>query len=236
MARIYHTWHGFYPATSDPNLILHLDAGNPSSYPGSGSTWIDLTTNNNNATLASPTFDVGGFFDFDAASTDRATLTDPSVGAPSEASLSIWARWDVFQTNNLGNGLFFASNTGLTSGFALYQNTIPPYNKLRAFVRSATSIQSGDNSSLLSTGSWYNIIISINSSSLTYYLNGAADGSFATTGAISWSAGANLGLVGSSRNIGFFDGQIAYVKVWNRALNASESLAEFNSEKTRFGL
>jgi len=236
MARIYHTWHGYAPDSIDPDLLLYLDAANASSYPGSGSTWIDLTTNNNNATLASPTFDVGGFFDFDAASIDRATLTDPSVGAPSEASLSIWARWDVFQTNNKGNGLFFASNTGLTSGFALYQNTIPPYNKLRAFVRSAASIVIGDNLSLLNTGVWYNIIISINSSSLAYYLNGVADGSFATTGPISWSAGASLALIGSFRNIGFFDGQIGYVKVWNKPLNAGEALAEFNLEKTRFGL
>ena len=38
-------------------LILNLDAGNPSSYSGSGTTWTDLTGNGYNAELiGSPTF------------------------------------------------------------------------------------------------------------------------------------------------------------------------------------
>lgn len=32
-------------------LVMHLDAGNPASYPGSGTTWTDLTGNSNNASL-----------------------------------------------------------------------------------------------------------------------------------------------------------------------------------------
>src|SRR6056300_111169 len=33
-------------------LVLHLDAANVKSYPGSGSTWFDLSGNGNNFTLA----------------------------------------------------------------------------------------------------------------------------------------------------------------------------------------
>jgi hypothetical protein len=32
-------------------LVLYLDAGNPASYPGSGTTWFDLSGNGNNGTL-----------------------------------------------------------------------------------------------------------------------------------------------------------------------------------------
>ena len=35
------------------NLVLHLDASNASSYPGSGTTWTDLSGANRNATLQS---------------------------------------------------------------------------------------------------------------------------------------------------------------------------------------
>ena len=38
-------------STADPNLILHLDAGNPTSYPGSGSTWADISGNSNDFSL-----------------------------------------------------------------------------------------------------------------------------------------------------------------------------------------
>jgi hypothetical protein len=38
-------------------LVLSLDAGNPSSYSGSGTTWFDLSGNGNNGTLVnSPSY------------------------------------------------------------------------------------------------------------------------------------------------------------------------------------
>jgi hypothetical protein len=41
-------------------LIMHLDAGNPASYPGSGATWTDLSGNGNTVTLQnSPGFSNG---------------------------------------------------------------------------------------------------------------------------------------------------------------------------------
>jgi len=38
-------------------LVLHLDAGNTASYPGSGTTWTDLSGTNNHGTLENgPTY------------------------------------------------------------------------------------------------------------------------------------------------------------------------------------
>ena len=40
------------------SLLLYLDAANTKSYPGSGTTWTDLSSKNNNPTLTNgPTFD-----------------------------------------------------------------------------------------------------------------------------------------------------------------------------------
>ena len=33
------------------DLLLYLDADNPASYPGTGNTWYDLSTNSNNGTI-----------------------------------------------------------------------------------------------------------------------------------------------------------------------------------------
>jgi len=38
-------------AAAPPSPMLWLDATNPSSYPGSGTTWTDLSGNNRNGTL-----------------------------------------------------------------------------------------------------------------------------------------------------------------------------------------
>ncbi len=37
---------------ADEGLVLHLDAGNPQSYPGDGDTWFDLSGNSNHASLS----------------------------------------------------------------------------------------------------------------------------------------------------------------------------------------
>ena len=39
------------PVIITNGLVFNLDAGNPSSYNGSGNTWTDLTGNGNNVTL-----------------------------------------------------------------------------------------------------------------------------------------------------------------------------------------
>jgi hypothetical protein len=42
-------------------LVMHLDAGNATSYPGSGTTWTDLSGNANNITLGSSVSFVSSF-------------------------------------------------------------------------------------------------------------------------------------------------------------------------------
>jgi len=45
------------PEISNDGLVLHLDAANPRSYPGTGTTWTDLSGNSRNFTLINgPTF------------------------------------------------------------------------------------------------------------------------------------------------------------------------------------
>lgn len=52
------------------DIVLYLDASNLTSYPGSGTTWYDISGNSNNFTLInSPTF-TGNGFDFSANNVD----------------------------------------------------------------------------------------------------------------------------------------------------------------------
>ena len=63
------------PRIATDGLVLCLDAGNVRSYPGSGSTWYDLSGNNRNATFTStPTFNTNCF-----SITDNTTYATTSV-------------------------------------------------------------------------------------------------------------------------------------------------------------
>jgi len=43
------------PAIATTDLLVYLDAENPSSYPGTGNIWYDLSTNSNNGTIGTNT-------------------------------------------------------------------------------------------------------------------------------------------------------------------------------------
>jgi hypothetical protein len=48
-------------------LVLNLDASNPASYPGTGTTWFDLSGGSRNFTIYNSVFwNSGGYFSFDA--------------------------------------------------------------------------------------------------------------------------------------------------------------------------
>jgi hypothetical protein len=50
----------YSPKIVTDGLVLYLDAGNQLSYPGSGTTWTDLSRSQTNGTLVNgPTFNTG---------------------------------------------------------------------------------------------------------------------------------------------------------------------------------
>ena len=46
----------YNPRTVIDGLVLALDAGNTKSYPGSGTTWTDLSGHGNDGTLTNATY------------------------------------------------------------------------------------------------------------------------------------------------------------------------------------
>jgi len=65
------------PAIVTSNLVLWLEAGNTSSYTGSGSTWTDLSSNSNNCNFNSlPSFNSSGWFSFNGS--NFGTITNNS--------------------------------------------------------------------------------------------------------------------------------------------------------------
>ena len=100
----------YSPKIVTDGLVFCLDAGNTKSYPGSGTTWTDLSTNGNNGTLINgPTFNSlnGGSIAFDGVD-DRGTFTTP-ITSSSNQTYEIW-------TNAVGS-------TGIQGwGYLLHNN------------------------------------------------------------------------------------------------------------------
>ena len=107
-----------------PKPILHLDASNPKSYPGTGNVWYDLSGNGNNATLYSTTAS-NGFINFNGGSSygqvpngvyfDGGDFTIQSW-ISSSAPTNAWSRVVDFGNGALNdNVILVASSHGRTA-------------------------------------------------------------------------------------------------------------------------
>jgi hypothetical protein len=216
-------------------LVLALDAADRNSYPGSGTTWRDLSGNNNNGTLTNgPTYNSanGGSIVFDGSDDLVNCGNGSSLAITGDISICMW----VYITSFSGyNGL-----VGKTSANSLpgsYDSYTNAGGGIVSFLRGngdfAFSTVSSTNPLTINT--WQHIGMTMTGTTVAHYLNGNANGG----GTLSTTVGDN----GSSVYIGnrgdnFTDmnGRIASTQIYNRALSQAEVLQNYNAVKSRFGL
>jgi hypothetical protein len=72
------------------NLVVDLDAMNPSSYPGSGEIWYDLTGRGNNANLFNGvSWHSSGYFYLDGANDYISVINTPDLDMPGDFTLEL---------------------------------------------------------------------------------------------------------------------------------------------------
>lgn len=229
------------PSIVTSNLIFHVDAGNTNSYPGSGTTWSDLSGNNYNATLvSSPAFNSNGYFTFDG-STDYATLGNISaldLGNGNDITVSVWLKTNSavskaliskYQTDTVEGGwLINLLNTGVVNtilknsgGTSVAKNSVGTVNN--NVWREISVIFRG------TTGTGTSI-----------YIDGSFDSDSDTlTGTrVNNSRALLIGGVHTPTNVinAQYSGDIAIVKIYNTALTSQQMLQNYNATKGRFGL
>lgn len=216
------------PTVPTSGLLLYLDAGNNSSYPGSGATWFDLAPvpTANNATLVNtPTYSSanGGYFNFAAVSSESATVSGTGLVPSSAYTKAVWFRLtDTTSDNNLvssatgGHFMFFAGTNKLYCGHA----NVFPYD-------------ANPTTTSFVAGTWYLAAATYNTTDgMKVYVNGALDKSFSIA-AHTGDGSTNIGRFGAGN---FLNGDIAQVLTYDRAISAAEVTSIYNASKSRYGL
>ncbi len=216
-------------------LVLWLDAAEPSSYPGSGTTWTDLSGNGNTGTLVNGVgynSGNGGSLVFDGVN-DFITLATPT-NFSGDFSYCAWVYRSVVSpngytnvfTSTLQNEQYQLDLTGYQGGFGMY----------------AAGAYNATQSNLISLNTWVNLVWIRKDTGLYGYLNGAEQ--------FNPSNGFNAGLstvstaVSKVNKIGAYstgtsynlNGNIAQVSIYNRALTAAEVSQNFNATRSRFSI
>jgi hypothetical protein len=225
---------GFNMSVSSPivtsGLVLYLDAGNPSSYPGSGTTWTDLSGNSKNGTLLNGTAfssTNGGNLVFDGTD-DYVTVTE--IGQLTRFSIESWFRPTSYPNNYAAVIASVYPGTNATVNFKI------GYEAGTGMV-GGTYVGNWFYTPSVSTSlnTWQQIIFTYDGSGLAIYSNGASGGSNAFTGTPN-SGGAGIRIGRRWDNPDYFAGNIAITRIYNRALTSTEILQNYNAQKSRFGL
>jgi hypothetical protein len=228
------------PSMITNGLVLCLDAGNRRSYPGSGTTWTDLSGNGNNGTMFGTvpfSTDLVPCFDFSSATGSFTyttnmgfTFASNMVTTTGSFSFSCWVKG---MSGDYGQpGLF--SNAGSSDGFRFGVNQSSVYY---LFGTGASYTESGVNHSSLSTSTWHNIVGVFDRSAGQFqsYVNGIYQGfgSFPSGSTAYTSVAPGIAKNPCCGNPKY---KVSIFSVHNKALSAAEILQNYNALRGRFGL
>jgi hypothetical protein len=221
----------YSPKIVTDGLVLYLDAGNQLSYPGSGTTWTDLSRSMLSGSLINgPTYNTGslGSIVFDGVD-DSVTVANGNnfFSGKSQVTVCVWFKLTSSVRPNLinipiGNGSTFSieNDSGSANTLLTYFNN----NNPTSFPFDLNNI--------------YQIVSIFNSGSVTTYKNGVLIGTTTNNNSTLNTVGTTNLVIGRwgwtfSNSI---TGNVYITQIYNKALSAQEVLQNYNATKTRFGL
>ena len=255
----------YNPRIVTSGLVLHLDAANPKSYPGTGTTWNDLSGNRNNGTLINgPTFNGGngGYIICDGVNdyvevTERNTNLEFHPLQPYSAFC-----WVYNLTGTSAGGAIFANmiNSVSYQGWDLWINNTTEIatHLISSWSANASKVAinfdfAGNANKWVNVGYTYNGTSPANSTdslnSINFYVNGIlrttgkrvdiADGFNTATETISYNTSQRFRIASRWQSGTISSGRpvtISNVSIYNRALTAQEIVQNFEAVRGRYGV
>jgi hypothetical protein len=213
-------------------LQLYLDAGNASSYSGSGTNWTDLSGNGRNGTLTNnPTYSSadGGSIVFDGNNDFVQCSGSLTVTA---ATFVTWIRRNGNQSSY--DGILFNRNGTATTGISFFETT----NKISYTWNDAVNTWGWDSGLTIPDLTWCMVAVSVTSTSATAYLCQSSGITSATNTVNHTSVVLDDIKIGQDdlTALRFFNGRIAVAQIYNIALSAEQVEQNFAADRSRFGI
>lgn len=210
-------------------LVFYVDAANENSYPGTGTTWTDLIGSDQTTLTNGPTYNSGngGYIELDGTN----DFVDTSFNATSYFPLTICAWVKISDTS--GVEIIVDQSTGTSGlGFRTSGSNVQSFWYASGVTNLQTSITG------YTADQWSYMCVVYDTNSSKGYLNGSLASSPAInlTSATATNDTTNNMHIGSFNDSsgGYLNGDVAQVKIYNKALTADEILQNYNALKNRF--
>ena len=221
------------PNIIEDGLVLALDAGNPRSYPGSGTIWYDLSGNDYHVSLVNePTWNSSGYFvnDVDSYFTGNGGSNIPQGNSP--YTILVWARQNSTYGWGTNNGFISIGGYSVTN----QSNALRTLNNVTGQFHHywwGNDLSLGTNAANLSLGQWFQAAATFDGTTRRIWVNGISRTSDTPTGHNVTSSTIQI-----SKTVGteYQKGDMAIAKIYNKALTSNEMLQDFNAHKSRFNL
>lgn len=229
-ASIWLTNNGYWNSYLAP--VLYLDAGNLSSYPGSGTVWTDLIGGKQFNLINGPTYSPadGGKINFIAGSSQYSECSTSLPSLP-EFTTVVWHYWD-------------GTNTGSVPCILTEIYVGGPINyflgNLQGVVAQSGYFNGGFRISpqfTLTPNNWYQIVTTCDSSQVVrVYINNTLISTTPTSGSQPSSGNAGIRLMRRWDDNDYWGGLLSVVGIYDKALTPSQISTIWNGQKSRYGL
>lgn len=211
-------------------LVLNLDAGSRASYLGVGNSWNDISGSGFALTLRnSPTFVASGESSYFTLNGSNQDFYLASYGPTfTEITFNLWVWRNGTQSGFAG----LVISRGNASGFFYTNQAGNPLTYMWLGDGNTYNYSSGLDTA---NQTWSMATLTLTSTNVKWYINGILQ--HTRVNAHTSSTFSNL-YIGSDGGLGgrYYNGRIAMVQLYNRALTDAEILQNFNAYRTRYGV
>jgi len=221
-------------STNTAGLLLHLDSGDPLSYPGTGTAWTDLVGGKVFTLRGSPDF--VGFLTFNG--TNQWADTPVSLPSLPEWTVEVWQYYNGTNTGVVpaivSEAYLQGGSYGINYVLGASGNSTSNANLAASFYKTNWYATNGSYT-LPIINTWYHIVGTFDGTTVKLYVNGGLVDSADATGQISTSNESGIRLMRRWDGGDYWGGGLMTVKIYDGALPDSEVASKFDSEKSRYG-
>lgn len=212
------------PGIMTSGLVLNLDAANAASYSGTGTSWLDLSGNNNTGSLLNgPLFNSlnSGGIAFDGINDMIQGVSNVPIS--NAFTISAWVKH-----NSVGSAIQRYITISPEIAVLRYSGLT---GKLHFYLKTSGTLKHIEISNTISANQYYYVVGTWDGTTATLYCNKVSIGSSTPGGTLDTPSLYNL-----SSGTESLDGFIYNTSIYNRALSQSEITQNYNALRNRYGL
>lgn len=222
------------------NLILSLDAGDVSSYPGSGTTWTD-TIGGKVFTLAgtigAPTYNSsnGGYINFGASAGHYGSATS----FDSVLTTYTIEVWHLFNGTSSGAApVLFGEGRGTHSNFMIGRTGSTTPLKIQGGFYNGAWQQGTTNPDdyFQPSNGWHQFVNTYDGSNIKFYANNILRLTKTPSDFTIARSGLGLNIMRRQDVANYWGGGVSIIRVYDTALDSTQIAQNYNAQKSRFGL